>query len=97
MKKLYICQVVDSVSETVVSTFTAPTPKYFDRQMEAFFNDCKKKSIPVADFEGFIVAAVEVCETFDDATSLLEEGELYVYHGATYLDSACNETGQEKE
>lgn len=94
MKNLYVCQIVDSVSETVVSTFTAPTPRYFDRQMDAFFKDCEKKSIPVADFEGFIVATIEVCETFNDATTLLEEGELYVYPGATYLDSASNETGK---
>lgn len=94
MKKLYVCQVVDSVSESVVSTFTAPTPRYFDRQMEAFFKDCEKKGIPVADFEGFIVATVEVCETFDDAAALLKNEELYVYHGATYLNAASNETGK---
>lgn len=97
MKKLYVCQVVDSVSETVVSTFTAPTPKYFDRQMEAFFKDCEKKSIPVSDFEGFIVATVDVCETFEDATFLLENEEPYVYHGATYFNAARNETGRVEE
>lgn len=94
MKKLYVCQVIDGVSETIVSTFTAPTPKYFDRQMEAFFKDCEKKSIPVSDFVGFIVATVDVCETFDDAAALFDTGELYVYKGVTYLNEACNETGQ---
>lgn len=86
MKKLYVCQVIDSVSETVVSTFTAPTPKYFVRQMEAFFKDCEKKGIPVADFEGFIVATVDICETFDEAVDLLAEDEVFSYIGSNYLD-----------
>lgn len=87
MKKLYVCQIIDSVSETVVSTFTAPTPAYFVRQMEAFMKDCEKKSIPVADFEGFIVSSLEICETFNEAVDLLGEKEVVSYTGSNYLDS----------
>lgn len=84
MKKLYVCQVVDKTSESIISTFTAPTPKYFDRQMEAFFEDCKKKFIPVEDFVGMIVAVVDVCETFDDAMSIIDE--TYHYEGTTFVN-----------
>lgn len=86
MKKLYVCQVIDHVSETVVSTFTAPTQKYFERQMEAFFKDCEKKGIPVVDFEGFIVACVDVCESFNDAVTFLGDNEVYSYIGSNYMD-----------
>ena len=85
MKKLYVCQVVDHASETVISTFNAPTPKYFDRQMEAFFNDCESKKIPVTDFEGFIVAIVDVCESYADVQSFITD-EVYTYIGRNYLD-----------
>lgn len=84
MKKLYVCQVVDRTSESIISTFTAPTPKYFDRQMETFFEDCKKKSIPVGDFVGMVVASVDVCETFDDAMSIIDE--TYHYEGTTFVN-----------
>ncbi|AXH76334.1 MAG: hypothetical protein [Microviridae sp.] len=86
MKKLYVCQIIDHVSETVVSTFTVPTHKYFDRQMEAFFKDCEKKGIPVVDFEGFVIACVNVCETFVDAVSVLDGKDVYRYSGSTYID-----------
>lgn len=86
MKKLYVCQVVDHASETVISTFNAPTPKYFERQMEAFFKDCNSKKIPVTDFEGFIVASVDVCESYADVEAFLGDNEVYSYIGQNYLD-----------
>lgn len=86
MKKLFICQIVDYVSETIVSTFTAPTGKYFERQMEAFFTDCRKKGIPVADFVGFIVASVDVCESFNDAVAFLDDNDADIYRATDCTD-----------
>ena len=86
MKKLYVCQVLDKVSESIISTFTVPTSVCFDRQMETFFKDCEKKGIPVEDFEGFIVACVDVCETYSEAQERLGTGELASFSGRFYLD-----------
>lgn len=86
MKKLYVCQVVDKVSESIISTFTAPSTVYFDRQMETFFKDCEKKGVPVDDFDGFIIACVDICETYSEATELLESKELVSFSGSFYLD-----------
>lgn len=97
MKKLYVCQIIDHVSETVVSTFTAPTPAYFDRQMESFFKDCEKKHIPVTDFEGFVIANVDICETYSEAEALLQEGELYTYIGRNFLDLVRSQEAKEVE
>lgn len=84
MKKLYVCQVVDKASESIISTFTAPTPKFFDRQMDKFFEDCKKKSIPVEDFVGVVICSVDVCETYEEALDKLEDS--YSYPGSDFLN-----------
>lgn len=97
MKKLYVCQVLDKVSESIISTFTVPTSVCFDRQMETFFKDCEKKGIPVEDFEGFIVACVDVCETYSEAEDLLQEGELYTYVGKNFLDLVRSQEAKEVE
>lgn len=79
MKTLLVCQLVDHASETVVSTFTAPTKAIMQRNFNSFLDDCKAKGIPVEPFVCFIAGVVKVCETYDEACkaiSMLRDGSI---------------------
>ena len=64
MRTLYIAQIMDSLSESIVATFTGANHKMVKSQFNGFLQDCKKKGIDLDTFTAVIVNNCNVPETY---------------------------------
>lgn len=71
MKFVRIYQILDEVSEAVISTFIAPNARYAVREFNKFLNDPKvKDSFDPSDFSLVSSDEVGIAENFDDSCNV---------------------------
>ena len=66
MKTLYIAQIMDSLSESIIATFTGANHKMIKSQFDSFISDCKKKGIGFDTFTAVVVNSCSVPETYSE-------------------------------
>lgn len=77
MKSVRIYQVVDEVSEGVISTFVAPNSRYAVREFNKMLSDPKiKDSIDPNDFSLVCSEKVSICESFNDSVNMFYVDEV---------------------
>lgn len=93
MKNIFVYQIVDKLSESVIHTFMAANSVHAARQFSQFLDSLKGK----VHREDFVLIeapdAVSICESFDDAFSQLTSVEVWSLTG----DNAASYSGDTDE
>lgn len=77
MKEVFVYQILDEISEGVISTFIGPNDIFARRQFDKFLNDDKlKNSIDPSDFFLVRCGSVDICGSFSDYE--LHEADIYI-------------------
>lgn len=79
MKNIYVCQIVDNLSESVTHTFLAAGHAHAVSQFCSFLKSLPAKSVDPYDFTLYVCGSVEICESFKDCNDFASSHKDSIY------------------